>query len=188
MVGFRFSVLLWFLLLLCMWNVVSVYYFVECHQGGRCCEMIVLFSCVMAFPKLSRLVACMCDMSMRDFVVESPFASLLLRLCQSSLLFRLVNINNVTNQSCPLCPASRGTEWLRFRYIPLPKPLLHPCLSFHQLPVTSLNPSFSLSPLLGTNFLLIYVHSIVPTLFNRQIRKLYEVYRFSVSGIPSFTC
>ena len=27
-----------------------------------------------------------------------------------------------------------------------------------------------------------------PTLFNRQVRKLYEVYRFSVSGIPSFTC
>ena len=70
----------------------------------------------MAFPKLSRLVVCMCDMSMRDFVVESPFVSLLVRLCQRSLLFRLVNnINNVTNKSCPLCPASRGTEWLRFR-------------------------------------------------------------------------
>ena len=70
----------------------------------------VLFSCVMAFPKRSRLVACMCDMSMRDFVVDSPFVSLLVRLCQSSLLFRLVNINNATNKSCPLCPASRGTE------------------------------------------------------------------------------
>ena len=95
MVGFRFSVLLWFLLLLCMWNVVSVYYFVEFHQEGRCCEMMCclnLFSCVMAFSKLSRLVACMCDMSMRNFVVESPFVSLLVRLCQSSLLFRLVNI------------------------------------------------------------------------------------------------
>ena len=38
-----FSVLLWFLLLLCMWNVVSVYYFVECHQGGRCCKMMCCF-------------------------------------------------------------------------------------------------------------------------------------------------
>ena len=76
----------------------------------------VLFSCVRAFPKLSRLVACMCDMSMRDFVVESPFVSLLVRPFECYLHFRLVNINNVTNQTCPLCPASRGTEWLRFRY------------------------------------------------------------------------
>ena len=30
-------------LFLCMWNVVSVYYFVECHQGGRCCEMMCCF-------------------------------------------------------------------------------------------------------------------------------------------------
>ena len=43
LVGFSFSVLLWFLLLLCMWNVVSVYYFVECHQGGRCCKMMCCF-------------------------------------------------------------------------------------------------------------------------------------------------
>ena len=43
LVGFGFSVLLWFLLLLCMWNVVPVYYFVECHQGGRCCKMMCCF-------------------------------------------------------------------------------------------------------------------------------------------------
>ena len=76
----------------------------------------------MAFPKLSRLVACVCDMSMRDFVVESPFVSLFVRPFECFLLFRNVNINNVTNQSCPLCPASRGTEWLRFRYNVVPKP------------------------------------------------------------------
>ena len=78
----------------------------------------------MAFPKLSRLVACMCDMSMRDFVVESPFVSLFVRPFECFLLFRNVNINNVTNQSCPLCPASRGTEWLRFRYNVLIRKLL----------------------------------------------------------------
>ena len=76
----------------------------------------------MAFPKLSRPVTCMCDMSMRDFVVKSPFVSILVRPCQSSLLFRLVNIKNVTNKPCPLCPVSRGTEWLSFRNTVVPKP------------------------------------------------------------------
>ena len=67
----------------------------------------VLFPCVMAFPKQSRLVACMRDMSTRDFEVDRPFVSLLVRLFECSLLFRHVNNNNVTNKSCPLCPASR---------------------------------------------------------------------------------
>ena len=62
----------------------------------------------MAFPKLSRLVACMCDMSMRDFVVESPFVSLLVRLCQSSLPFRNVQIYYVKQTSLVLCVLRPG--------------------------------------------------------------------------------
>ena len=62
----------------------------------------------MAFPKLSRLVACMCDMSMRDVVVESPFVSLLVRPFESCLHFRLVNINNVIQTSLVLCVLRPG--------------------------------------------------------------------------------
>ena len=62
----------------------------------------------MAFPKLSRLVACMCDMSMRDFVVESPFVSLLDRPFECCLRFRLVNIYNVIQTSLVLCVLRPG--------------------------------------------------------------------------------
>ena len=62
----------------------------------------------MAFPKLSRLVACMCDMSMRDFVVESPFVSLLVRPFECCLHFRNVNINNVIQTSLVLCVLRPG--------------------------------------------------------------------------------
>ena len=64
----------------------------------------------MPFPKLSRLVACMCDMSMRDVVVESPFVSLLVRPFEFEccLHFRNVNINNVKQTSLVLCVLRPG--------------------------------------------------------------------------------
>ena len=62
----------------------------------------------MAFPKLSRLVACMCDMSMRDFVVDSPFVSFLVRPFECCLHFRNVNINNVKQTSFVLCVLRPG--------------------------------------------------------------------------------
>ena len=62
----------------------------------------------MAFPKLSRLVACMCDMSMRDFVVESPFVSLLVRPFQGSLSFPSCQIYNVKETSLVLCVLRPG--------------------------------------------------------------------------------
>ena len=62
----------------------------------------------MAFPKLSRLVACMCDMSMRDFVVESPFVSLLVRPFECCLHFRNVNNNYVNQTSLVLCVLRPG--------------------------------------------------------------------------------
>ena len=48
--------------------------------GTLVCVCTCVFSCAMRFPEhCLRLVACMCAMSMRDVVVESPFVSLLVR-------------------------------------------------------------------------------------------------------------
>ena len=83
-----------------------------------CCKNDVLFSCVIAFPKLSRLVTCTGDMSMRDVVVESPLVKLFVRLFECSLLFRHVvvpgfcHVNITSKQTslvlCVLRPGERN--------------------------------------------------------------------------------